>query len=135
MTPPTWLGAHGRSRPTLTESIRGGQIAPIRFRVVSAKTTRGRLILGELAGGVSPRVDALRRELSAAGIDTEATPDVRVMPWEKALTALLRLPVSALFADAEVRILVRGFMQQAEHVARATGIAVPDGTAGQAFEA
>jgi 2-dehydropantoate 2-reductase len=67
---------------------------------------------------------------------------IRVMLWEKfvgvcgthALAALMRLPVSALFADPEASALVRGLMEEAEQVGRASGLTLPEGTAGQAFE-
>src|SRR5262245_12695819 len=110
--------------------------------VVAQKTTRLRLLIGELKGGTSPRIDALRRQLSAAGIDAEVSTDIRVALWEKfvgmcgthSLTALMRLPVSALFTDPEASALVRGLMEEAEQVARETGVALPEGTARQAFE-
>jgi len=110
--------------------------------VVAQKTTRVRLLIGELDGSITPRIDALGRELSAAGLDTEVSSDIRVALWEKfvgmcgthSLTALMRLPVSALFADPETSALVRGLMEEAEQVARATGVVLPENTARQAFE-
>jgi len=110
--------------------------------VVAQKTTRVRLLIGELHGDISPRIDALGRELSGSGIDAEVSPNIRVMLWEKfvgmcgthSLTALMRLPVSALFADPETSALVRGLMEEAEQVARATGVTLPEDTARQAFE-
>src|SRR5262249_29511232 len=62
--------------------------------------------------------------------------------WEKfvgmcgthSLTALMRQPVAALFADPETSALVRGLMEEAEQVARATGVVLPENTARQAFE-
>ena len=110
--------------------------------VVAQKTTRVRILIGELDGAISPRVDALVRELSSAGIDAEASPNIRVQLWDKfvgmcgthSLTALMRVPVSALFGDPETNALVRGLMEEAEQVARAGGIPLPEGTAHRAFE-
>ena len=110
--------------------------------VVAQKTTRVRLLIGELNGDISPRIDALGRELSSAGIDAEVSSGIRVALWDKfvgmcgthSLTALMRLPVSTLFADPEASALVRGLMEEAEQVARATGVVLPEDTARQAFE-
>ena len=110
--------------------------------VVAQKTTRVRVLIGELEGGTSTRADALVRELASAGVDAEASANIRVQLWEKfvgmcgthSLTALMRLPVSRLFADSETSALVRGLMEEAEGVARAIGVVLPDGAARDAFE-
>lgn len=110
---------------------------------VAQKTARVRVLIGELDGSTSPRIESLRRELAAAGIEAEARSDIRVAVWEKflgvcgthALTALMRLPVSALFADPEAGALVRGLMEEAERVARASGVALPAGAVDHVFEA
>ena len=110
--------------------------------VVAQKTTRVRVLIGELDGTISPRADALVRELASAGVDAEVSSNIRVQLWEKfvgmcgthSLTALMRLPVSRLFADPETSALVRGLMGEAEEVARAIGVVLPDGAARDAFE-
>src|SRR5262249_27989427 len=110
--------------------------------VVAQKTTRLRVLIGELDGGVSPRLDALGQKLSAAGLDAGGSLDIHVALWETfvgmcgthSLTALMRLPVSALFTDPEASALVSGLMEEAEQVARGTGVALPEGMARQAFE-
>jgi 2-dehydropantoate 2-reductase len=50
-----------------------------------------------------------------------------------ALTALTRLPLGPLFACSASRGLVEGLMKEAEEVGRALGVAVPRGSAAEAF--
>lgn len=102
--------------------------------VVAQKTSRVRILIGELDGSQSQRTDRLREALAAAGIEVEAPRDIRVALWEKflgvcgthSLTALMRLPVAALFADPETSALVRGLTKEAEEVAKASGVPLPD---------
>jgi 2-dehydropantoate 2-reductase len=109
--------------------------------IVEQKTARLPVKLGEPLGGVSPRAERLQRVLLAAGIDAEASPDIRRELWEKfiytcvaGLCTLARLPVGAIVDRPETAELARGIMAEAEAVGRARGIALEDGTLDRLFQ-
>ena len=56
----------------------------------------GRLVLGEPAGGISPRVEKLALQLQAAGLDAQASADMRGDVWVKLLGNACFNPVSLL---------------------------------------
>lgn len=56
----------------------------------------GRLVLGEPAGGISPRVEQLALRLQAAGLDAQASADMRRDTWIKLLGNTCFNPVSLL---------------------------------------
>jgi len=61
-----------------------------------AMMSRGATYLGEMAGGSSPRVEAAVATLQAAGIPTEAAPDIRSVLWSKECNAVGVFGVSVL---------------------------------------
>jgi 2-dehydropantoate 2-reductase len=81
--------------------------------------------LGELDGRPSARTQRIVDTLRRAGIRAEIRPDIRVALWEKfvlicglsGLTALTRLPLGAVFACPETRMLFRQTMEETEAVA------------------
>jgi 2-dehydropantoate 2-reductase len=93
----------------------------------------GKIILGELDGGMSARTERLRDVLQRAGIAAEVHRDVRAVLWQKFLficafsgvTALSRLPIGTILADPVTHALFRGTMEEVEMVARAGGIDLP----------
>jgi len=105
--------------------------------VITYGGVEGKLYIGELGGGGSGRVEGIRRLLFEAGIDTEIHPDIRLAMWEKlvlicatgGVMSYYRRPIGPLLDDPGARALLLGVMQEAELVARARGIALPDGTA------
>jgi 2-dehydropantoate 2-reductase len=100
--------------------------------VIAQTAGPGRIIFGELAGGVSPRVERLLDTLRRAGIVAEVHPNIRVALWEKfvficgvsGMTALTRLPIGPILASQETRDMLRGTMAEVEAVARAEGVGV-----------
>jgi len=92
----------------------------------------GRLIIGELAGGTSPRTAQLRQAFERARIATELHPNIWVALWEKfiaicgfsGVTTLLRLPIGPILACPESRTLYQRTLEEVEAVARATGISL-----------
>jgi 2-dehydropantoate 2-reductase len=90
--------------------------------------------VGELEGGVSPRVERLVEVLKRAGINADPHPNIRVALWSKfvficavsGVTALTRLPMGIILADPETTALLRGVMEEAAAVGRARGITLPD---------
>ena len=101
--------------------------------VVAQTAGPGRIILGELSGGVSARTERLCDVLQRAGITAEVHPNIRVVLWQKFLficafsgvTAVTRLPIGTILADFVTRALFRGEMEEVEVVARADGIELP----------
>ena len=90
------------------------------------------LIIGEPAGGLSPRVQALAELLTRAGFDTTASADVRQDIWYKLWGNMTMNPVSAITGASVDRImddpLVLAFcsaaMQEAAEVGARIGCAV-----------
>lgn len=109
--------------------------------VVTQTAGPGRIIFGELAGGVSSRVEQLLPVLRRAGIVAEAHPNIRVALWEKfificgvsGMTALTRLAIGPILATPETCHMFRGTMAEVEAVARAEGVGVDRGSADQAL--
>ena len=91
-----------------------------------------RFVFGELDGTLSPRVEALRASLEAAGVDAVASDRILPVIWEKfiilaansGMTAVTRLPIGPLRTDPQTRALFVEAMREVEAVARAKGIAV-----------
>jgi 2-dehydropantoate 2-reductase len=96
----------------------------------------GKIIVGEPAGGESPRIDRLLRTLAHAGISAQSHAEIQIAIWEKfvficafgGLTALTRLPIGPILASAECRALFEGVMKEVVMVAAARGITLPTGT-------
>jgi len=93
----------------------------------------GRVLIGELGGGLSPRLERLHAHLRQAGIDAEADPDIAVALWEKfvaicafsGVTALVRLPLGPVTSCPETRAFCRGVLDEVASVGRARGVALP----------
>jgi 2-dehydropantoate 2-reductase len=91
--------------------------------------------LGELNGGPSPRAERIADMLRGAGIKAQVRPDIRVALWEKfvlicglsGLTALTRLPIGTVLADAETRTLFRQTIEETDAVGQAEGVVLPRG--------
>ena len=87
---------------------------------------------GELDGTDSGRVRTLADMFSAAGVDAEASPAIRVELWKKLLLvsswaglgALARSPMGVMREQPGVRALVDRSMDEGLAVARATGHAI-----------
>ncbi|MSQ28516.1 MAG: 2-dehydropantoate 2-reductase [Dehalococcoidia bacterium] len=120
------LGGVGRAGGTLVEP-----------GVVVQKGRRNMVVFGELAGGLSPRVEALAAALKGTGIEAEASPNARGVMWDKFISfsgqagpsALTRLPLGPLRALPETRALMLGIMAEVQALAKAKGIVVPPGAA------
>jgi 2-dehydropantoate 2-reductase len=94
--------------------------------------TMQRVVLGELGGGASPRVEALRDALAEAGVVAEISDDIERTIWEKfvflvglsATTTLMRTTIGPVREDPDSRQLLRGLMAETVAVARARGVAL-----------
>jgi 2-dehydropantoate 2-reductase len=102
--------------------------------VIAQTAGPGRIVFGELAGGMSSRTERLLSTFQRAGIAAELRPDIHITLWDKFLficaingiTALTRLPIGPILACPETKALFRGTMEEVEVVARAGGITLPD---------
>jgi 2-dehydropantoate 2-reductase len=101
--------------------------------VVAQTSGPGKIIFGELSRGESARTERLRDVLQRAEITAEVHPDIRVVLWQKFLfisafsgvTTVTRLPIGTILADSVTHTLFRGTVEEAEAVARASGIDLP----------
>ena len=110
--------------------------------VVVQRGTANALIFGQLEGGVSSRVEGIRDFFQAHGMPAELRDDIRLKLWEKftvicatgGVLAAARLPFGGVFACAETGALMRGVMMEVAALARASGVEMEEGTAGQLFD-
>ena len=93
----------------------------------------GVLRIGELAGGLSDRIERLREVFARAGFTARSDPAIRIALWEKfvgicglsGVTALTRLPVGTILAHAATTDLLRATMREVAAVGRARGVPIP----------
>jgi 2-dehydropantoate 2-reductase len=91
-----------------------------------------RIVVGELKGGISPRVETFVEAFRPTGITIEASDDIRKILWTKytfissasGLGSLTRLPIGEYRAIPETRAMILGLMREVEAVARALGVAL-----------
>lgn len=95
-----------------------------------------KLVFGELDGTLSERVRRLEQWCAAAGIDAEASDDIRLALWHKyaficavaGTTAAVRLPLGEIRAAQASWALFRRLLEETYAVAAAAdGVAVPAG--------
>lgn len=99
--------------------------------------TMDRMVFGELAGGISPRGEAIHRMLHGAGIEAELSPTMRRAIWEKfiflhaiaGVGSLTRSPAGPMRTEPESRALYISCLREAEALARKKGIDVEEGVA------
>lgn len=109
--------------------VGGLMIAPGR---VAAGVAGKETIIGELSGGLSPRVAALAGTLEAAGLHTIASPDIMAAMWDKllvnvatgALSAITRLTYGDLYRIPAMQETALAAVREAMAVAAALGVAV-----------
>ena len=89
-----------------------------------------RVVLGELGGGMSERIDSIREVLNNIGITVEASENIQKILWTKfvfiaavsSLGSLTRLPMGDYRSVPETRRLLTGIMQEVEALAREQGV-------------
>jgi 2-dehydropantoate 2-reductase len=109
--------------------------------IIAQTAGPGTIILGELAGGTRARIERLHSVLQRAEIAAEVHPDIRIAIWQKFLficafsgvTALTRVPIGPIVTDQVTHDLFRGTSEEAEAVARASGIELPEDCVEQAL--
>ena len=93
-----------------------------------------RIVVGELSGGISPRVETFVEAFRPTGVTIETTDDIRTILWAKfvfisaasSLGSLTRLPMGEYRAVPETRAMILSLMKEVETVARAQRIALDD---------
>lgn len=89
-------------------------------------------IIGELNGEVSPRIQALAKTLTEAGLETHTSPNIRAVMWDKllvnvatgALAAITGMTYGELYALPQMEATAVAAVAEAMAVARALDIAL-----------
>lgn len=103
--------------------------------VIAHRSAFAKLVFGPLGGAVPPALAAFARALDGAGLEHELVDDISTRIWEKfvfltavsAITALTRLPIGPILADARSRALLREAVGEAFAVAREREPAIAEG--------
>ncbi len=93
-----------------------------------------RIVIGELDGSLSPRVHTIDAAMRTAGIDVEATADIRRATWEKfiflaahsATTAVTRQPIGKVRDNPATRDLLVAAMREGMELAHSEGVHLGD---------
>lgn len=99
---------------------------------VTAGVAGKETIIGEIAGGLSPRVAALAETFGAAGLRTIASPDIMAAMWDKllvnvatgALSAITRLTYGDLYRIPPIEETAVAAVREAMAVAAAIGVRI-----------
>ncbi len=91
-----------------------------------------RIVVGELNGGISPRVEMFVEAFRPTGVTIEASDNIRKILWTKytfissasGLGSLTRLPIGEYRSIPETRAMILGLMKEVETVARALEVAL-----------
>jgi 2-dehydropantoate 2-reductase len=97
--------------------------------VVRVQTAANRLIMGELSGQVTPRLQALSAALEAGGMGGVISPDIRTDVWTKLLNNLTNGPITLVtrqdmrttFSDPVLMAAARTVMHEGMAIAAALG--------------
>lgn len=89
-----------------------------------------RIVLGELDGPITPRVETITQMLKQAGIAAEASDSINKVLWTKFLFiasysgvgAAARVPAGELMACAEARASIQQAMAEVKALAQASGV-------------
>ena len=93
-----------------------------------------RIVLGELGGGPSERIQSIFEVLNQTGITVEISENIQKVLWTKlvfitavsSIGSLTRLPMGDYRSVPETRNLLSSIMQEVESVARAQGISLDE---------
>jgi 2-dehydropantoate 2-reductase len=91
-----------------------------------------RIVFGELAGGLSERIQSIFEVLNSTGVTVEISENIQKILWTKfvfisavsAFGSLTRLPMGDYRSVPETRALLSGIMQEVEALARAQAISL-----------
>ncbi len=96
---------------------------------VALFTVNASITLGELGGGVTPRVQAIVDALNGAGINADGSPDIVSASWSKLMiwssmaivSALTREPSAVVFSDPDTTLLTARINREVHAVLEAEG--------------
>jgi 2-dehydropantoate 2-reductase len=91
-----------------------------------------RIVIGEMDGRITPRIQALQAAFQQAGLTIELSSDIRKVLWTKfvfisgtsGVGSLTRLPIGSYRNLPETRRIIVGLMREVEAVGRAEGVAL-----------
>jgi 2-dehydropantoate 2-reductase len=100
-----------------------------------------RVVLGELDGGLSRRVQAIHQALVETGITAEISADILKVLWTKfvfisaasSLGSLTRLPMGDYRSIPETRRMLTSLMREVEALARRQGVALDEDVVDQSL--
>ena len=100
---------------------------------VICHNAEGRIVFGEMQGGISDRVKRLEQTFREAGFPAEVSSNIRAILWGKlcwnatfnALNTLVGGEVKILMERPETRTLARQVMEEVRAVAVANGVPLP----------
>jgi len=103
--------------------------------VIAVGGINAKLLFGEFDTTRSARVDAFAAAAQRAGLDFAVPPDIRRAIWEKfcflttmsGATALMRTGIGPIRSHPGSRRIMTALLEEAAVVAKASGIALPDG--------
>jgi 2-dehydropantoate 2-reductase len=101
-----------------------------------------RIVLGEMGGGQSERIQTIYEVLNNTGITVEISENIQKILWTKfvfiaavsSIGSLTRLPIGDYRSVPEARHLLSGIMQEVESLARAQSIALDDDVIAKTLE-
>ncbi|SDB68014.1 ketopantoate reductase family protein [Belnapia rosea] len=101
--------------------------------VVEAETSDARLILGEVDGRITPRIEALSAAIAAGGLPAPVVPDIRQAVWQKLLGNIVTGPLCILarscmqdaYRSPEIREAAIRMAEEVIAIAAAEGIVIP----------
>lgn len=94
----------------------------------------GTMDIGEMAGGVSARVEELVAACKDAGIAASTHENIELAIWQKftficalsGMTAMTRKPIGEIFAQETTTVLYLQVLEEVAEIARAEGITMPE---------
>lgn len=102
----------------------------------------GSIVVGELTGGISRRVNELANIFKNAGLAAETHDDVTRAIWDKfificglsGMTALTRKPIGEIFSHKATTNMYLNVLEEVAKVGRAEGVDLPENTAVNVLE-
>jgi 2-dehydropantoate 2-reductase len=98
--------------------------------IVHVSGAKSRFDLGEPAGGVSPRVEALAEAMRRGGLEARGSPNIREDIWRKLAGNLMAAPFAVLtlsrsfqfFTDPDIAAAIAAIAREVGAVGRAMGV-------------
>ena len=100
--------------------------------VIRVTTKLRKILLGEIDGAKTERVERINQVFLRAGIDSEVSSEIKKILWQKmvwicgmaGMTSATRLPIGDLLSNSETRQMFREVMEEVSAVAKSAGVDV-----------